>query len=313
MKKLVILRESFCVPLPNNLKMKFATLFFIVSMFQTNANSYSNEDVKITLSLQNVKLEKVFHRIETITDYKFVYKDKEIEYNKQVSIKADKQPLTVVLDQLFSKTGIKYNMSEKHIVLKAHPKENEILISEEDQQSVEVTGVVLDKNGDPLPGTNVIEKGTTNGVTSDFDGNFSIKVSDKNAIIEVSFIGFDTKDYPLNGQTSIKVVLEENLSELDEVVVVGYGAQKKQTVVGSVTTAKGTDLVRAGNVGSVSETLTGLMPGVSTMQAAGQPGSTGADILIRGQSTWIQIIKISFYPIYQIQGGIICPSRLSTY
>ncbi|MDG2280632.1 MAG: STN domain-containing protein, partial [Flavicella sp.] len=138
--------------------MKFATLFFIVSMFQTNANSYSNEDVKITLSLQNVKLEKVFHRIETITDYKFVYKDKEIEYNKQVSIKADKQPLTVVLDQLFSKTGIKYNMSEKHIVLKAHPKENEILISEEDQQSVEVTGVVLDKNGDPLPGTNVIEK-----------------------------------------------------------------------------------------------------------------------------------------------------------
>lgn len=297
MKKLVILRESFCVPLPNNLKMKFATLFFIVSMFQTNANSYSNEDVKITLSLQNVKLEKVFHRIETITDYKFVYKDKEIEYNKQVSIKADKQPLTVVLDQLFSKTGIKYNMSEKHIVLKAHPKENEILISEEDQQSIEVTGVVLDKNGDPLPGTNVIEKGTTNGVTSDFDGNFSIKVSDKNAIIEVSFIGFDTKDYPLNGQTSIKVVLEENMSELDEVVVVGYGAQKKQTVVGSVTTAKGTDLVRAGNVGSVSETLTGLMPGVSTMQAAGQPGSTGADILIRGQSTWTNNT-----PLYLVDG-----------
>lgn len=154
------------------------------------------------------------------------------------------------------------------------------------QTQFNINGTVVDANGIPLPGANIIEKGTTNGATADFDGNYTIKVSSQNAILEISFIGYVTKEIPVNGQTQIQVILEENLSELDEVVIVGYGSQRKETVVGSVTTAKGEEILRAGSVATVSEALTGLMPGVSTQQAAGQPGSTATTILIRGQSTF---------------------------
>lgn len=167
------------------------------------------------------------------------------------------------------------------------------------QTKFQVSGTVLDANGIPLPGANVIEKGTNNGTTADFDGNYSITLSSQNAIIEVSFIGYTTKDIQVNGQSQIQVVLAENLSQLDEVVVVGYGTQTKATLVGSVTQAKGEELLRAGSVATVSEALAGLMPGVSTQQAAGQPGSTQSEILIRGRSTFS---SAGNQPLYIVDG-----------
>ena len=150
----------------------------------------------------------------------------------------------------------------------------------------QVNGTVVDINGQPLPGASIIEKGTNTGAVTDFNGLFALKLSNQNATIVVSYLGFDSKEVLVNGQANIKVELQENLSELDEVVVVGYGSQRKETVVGSVTQAKGEEIVRAGSVATVSEALAGIMPGVSTLQAAGQPGSTGSTILIRGQSTF---------------------------
>ncbi|WP_166461135.1 TonB-dependent receptor [Flavicella sediminum] len=269
--------------------MKFTALFLIASFFQINANSTYTEDVKITLSLQNVSLERVLNRIETITDYKFVYKDIDIEYKKQVSIKVDKKSLDKVLDKLFTGTQINYTVSDKHIILKAEKKHTKTQLATPStvaQKKFLVSGSVTDSNGLPLPGTTILEKGTSTGVTSDFDGFFSINVSSEKAILEASYIGFLTQDIPVNGQATLNIKMKENLAELDEVIVVGYGIQKKETVVGSVTQAKGEELLQAGSVATVSEALAGIMPGVSTMQAAGQPGSTASNILIRGQSTW---------------------------
>ncbi|WP_187388197.1 SusC/RagA family TonB-linked outer membrane protein [Seonamhaeicola marinus] len=165
--------------------------------------------------------------------------------------------------------------------------ENELVAKKISQQGkFKVSGIISDEFGQPLTGANVIEKGTINGATADFDGNFVINVTNGNATLVVSFLGFVTKEVSVNNQANINVTLKEDLSELDEVVVVGFGSQKKETVVGSITQAKGEEILRAGNVGTVSEALSGIMPGVSTMQAAGQPGSTAANILIRGQSTW---------------------------
>ncbi|WP_186826900.1 TonB-dependent receptor [Seonamhaeicola algicola] len=269
--------------------MKLTTIFLVVALFQTHANPVSKKDnTTVTINLENVRLEKVLNRIETITDYKFIYKDEDVNYQKRVTVNVNKKPLLEVLDDLFFNTKIQYKLSKKQIVLKPKKEsKNEIPLKQNlTQTKFLVSGTILDENGQPLPGANVIEKGTANGATADFDGDFALNVASKNAILTVSFLGFETKEVPVNNQSQIKIVLKENLSELDEVVVVGFGSQKKETVVGSITQAKGEELLRAGNVGTVSEALSGLMPGVSTMQAAGQPGATQANITIRGQSTW---------------------------
>lgn len=302
MKNLVIQRETILFLLQSNLKMKLTTIFLVVALFQTHANPVSKKDnTTVTINLENVRLEKVLNRIETITDYKFIYKDEDVNYQKRVTINANKKPLLEVLDNLFFNTKIQYKVSRKQIVLKPKKVSKKVMPLKQtpEQTKFLVSGTILDENGQPLPGANVIEKGTTNGATADFDGNFALKVASKNAILTVSFLGFDTKEVSVNNQSQIKIVLKENLSELDEVVVVGYGSQKKETVVGSVTQAKGEEILRAGSVATVSEALSGIMPGVSTQQAAGQPGSTASTILIRGQSTFGGAGNV---PLYIVDG-----------
>ncbi|WP_083690369.1 SusC/RagA family TonB-linked outer membrane protein [Zobellia uliginosa] len=165
-------------------------------------------------------------------------------------------------------------------------------------QTKTITGTTKDADGIELPGVNIIEKGTFNGVVSDIDGNYSIQLkNDESATLLFSYIGFKTIEVPVGIQSTINVTMESNAEQLEDVVVVGYGSQKKETVVGSITQAKGEELLKAGSVTTISEALTGLLPGVTTMQAAGQPGSTAANILIRGRSSWTDSS-----PLYMVDG-----------
>lgn len=152
------------------------------------------------------------------------------------------------------------------------------------EQQQEIKGNVTDSNGAPLPGASVLEKGTTNGVQTDFDGNFSLSVATPNAILVISYMGFTTQEIPLNGQTTIAVQLEESASALDEVVIVGFGTQKKINLTGSVATVSG-EMLESRPITSVSAGLAGLLPGVSVNQASGQPGNDGGSIRIRGTGT----------------------------
>ncbi|MBU2905331.1 TonB-dependent receptor [Arenibacter algicola] len=145
----------------------------------------------------------------------------------------------------------------------------------------QVTGTVADNTGTPLPGANIVEKGTMNGVTADFDGNFSIEVADVNASLVVSYIGFSTIEVPLDGQTSLSITLEESAAGLDEVVVVGYGTQKKVNVIGSISQVSSKDLENR-PVTQASQAITGQMPGVTVIQRSGRPGQSGGDISVRG-------------------------------
>ncbi|MGQ1783678.1 MULTISPECIES: SusC/RagA family TonB-linked outer membrane protein [unclassified Saccharicrinis] len=153
-------------------------------------------------------------------------------------------------------------------------------------QDVTVKGKVMDDTGEVIPGVNIVVKGdNSRGTITDFDGNYSITIS-SDAVLVYRFIGYQTQEIAVAGKSVINVTLKAETEMIDDVVVVGYGQQKKKSVVGSITQTKGDELLKAGSVTTVSEALTGLLPGVSTMQAAGQPGSTAATILIRGQSTW---------------------------
>ncbi|MEW4922888.1 TonB-dependent receptor [Algibacter sp. 2305UL17-15] len=147
-------------------------------------------------------------------------------------------------------------------------------------QTITVRGTVTG-DGIPLPGVNVIVKGTTNGTVTDFDGVYEIK-ADRNAVLEFSFLGFKTKDVAVNGQTEINVSLETDLSELDEVIVVGYGTQKKKEVTGAVAAVKA-DIIAKAPVSDLGESIQGQVAGVNVQASSGRPGSV-ANIQIRGLS-----------------------------
>lgn len=154
------------------------------------------------------------------------------------------------------------------------------------QNGTKITGTVTDAQGIGLPGATIRIKGKTQGTSTDVNGNFTLYTDDPNTPLVVSYIGMETKEITPRKQTRLKIVLEESSITLNQVMVVGYGKQKKQSVVGAIVQAKGSDLERTGGVTSLGQALTGILPGVSTVQISGQPGADDPVITIRGKSTW---------------------------
>lgn len=151
-------------------------------------------------------------------------------------------------------------------------------------QDVPLTGNVVDAEGTPLPGASVVEKGTSNGTQTDFDGNFSINVENENALLEVSYIGFKTVEIAVGIQKQLSITLEESASGLDEVVVIGYGTQSRAKVTTAVSQIKGEELVKSTNA-NLGSSLSGQMPGLIVTSPIGEPGNDNPNILIRGLST----------------------------
>ncbi|MEZ4970712.1 MAG: carboxypeptidase-like regulatory domain-containing protein, partial [Flavobacteriaceae bacterium] len=228
MKNLIMPGRKFRFRLQYDLKMKLTTLMLlVVSLFQIHANETYGQKTKITLDLQNVSIENVLNRIESLTEFKFMYNDKELDYRKIVSVNADKELVTTILDRIFSKMDITYEVLDKQIVLKLK-KDIPFQVKEKEKkvkvyQQFKVSGTIVDGNGSPLPGANVLEKGTANGTQSDFDGNFSLDVNSRNAILVISYIGFTAKEVAVNGQTNVSISLEESATGLNEVVVTALG------------------------------------------------------------------------------------------
>ena len=147
-----------------------------------------------------------------------------------------------------------------------------------------IKGVVMDENDNPLPGANVLESGTNNGTTTDAKGLFTLSLTKENSTLTVSFIGYISEDIPTNGKSTINVSLKPNASGLSEVVVVGYGTQKKINLTGSVSSVSGEELIKK-PVMKTSAALEGLAPGVTVTQSSGQPGQDGGTIRVRGIGT----------------------------
>ena len=155
------------------------------------------------------------------------------------------------------------------------------------QAQDEITGVVKDAQGIALPGVSVLQKGTTRGTSTDFDGKYSIKLTVGQRTLVFSYLGFKTVEVPVNGKKTINVTLEQASESLDEIVIVGYGTQKKESVVGSISQIKGNELQEL-NMGitNVNEALQGNLPGVVAIQGSGVPGRNDMQIFIRGQASW---------------------------
>jgi TonB-linked SusC/RagA family outer membrane protein len=153
-------------------------------------------------------------------------------------------------------------------------------------QQRNVSGTVADTEGVPLPGVNVTIKGSTTGAITNLQGNYTIAVSSPDDILVFSFVGFQTQEIQVSNQTTINITLEEDIEALEEVIVVGYGVQKKESVVGSIAQTQADELMKSGGVTTVGQAISGKIPGVVTIASTGRPGEEQPEIFIRGQGTW---------------------------
>ena len=152
-------------------------------------------------------------------------------------------------------------------------------------QAVEVSGIVKDEIGETIIGATVIEKGTTNGTVTDINGGFRLTVSSRAAVLQVTFIGFATQEIPLNGQTFFNITMSQSVEQLQEVVVVGYGQQKKESVVGAISQVSTEELLST-PAANMTQAISGKIAGVITSQSSGTPGADNAQIYIRGRATF---------------------------
>ena len=149
----------------------------------------------------------------------------------------------------------------------------------------EVTGKVTDKDGSPIIGASVIVVGTTRGVSTDLSGNYAIEVKSGESL-RFTYLGMSDQTFTIHAQKVIDVILEDNSLDVEQVVVVGYGVQKKESVVGAISQVKGEQLQSTGGMTSLSSALNGLVPGLTALTSSGKPGEEEAQILIRGMSSW---------------------------
>ncbi|WP_341216047.1 TonB-dependent receptor [uncultured Wocania sp.] len=285
--------------------MKLTVLFLIVSLFQLQANESYAQKARVSMDLNEVSLEKVLDEIESLTEFKFLYDYEHVNYKKIVSIKADNERLSSILDRLFESSSVSYKVVKKQIILKLkkNKSEKEKILDYKvplklDQQKIEIKGTIKDLNGQPLPGANILEKGTTNGAQADFDGNFSLQVEDPNTTLVVSYLGFQIVEVPLNGKVQIAVSLKEQAAGLDEIVIVGYGQVKKSDLTGAVGSIKAEEIEKQ-RAPRIDQALQGRVSGVQVVSSGGAPGS-GTSIRIRGGNS----INSSNEPLFVIDGFI---------
>ncbi len=276
--------------------LKIYLFLLTCSMLTVLAKESYAQKVKISLEASDTPLGAVINEIKQQTEFEFAY-DSELEAIKfkKVSIKASNENIEQVLNDVLMGTGVSYKIFDKIILLS----KNEIATtsgSTSALQSIIITGTVNDSR-EPMPGVNVMIKGTTTGVVTDVDGKYSITVPSKDAILVFSFVGYKTHEFLVGDQKVIDIKLDEDTHAIEEVVVVGYGSMKKSDVTGSVVKADIESFRESPNV-SIMQSLQGSIPGLNVGQVS-QSGQN-PDITIRGINT----ISGSTTPLIVVDGVI---------
>lgn len=249
-------------------KMKLIVTLIILSLFQISAMESYAQNAKINLSLKNVSLNEAIKLIENQTDFVFFYNNAEIDLTRKVNADINNGNIKEFLNEVLG--NYNYRIENKKIVLT--PKET--------QQLKKINGTITEASGVPIIGANVVVKGSTTGTVTDIDGNFSLEVS-QGSSLEISYIGYLKKEIIINDKNSYLVQLTEDSKVLDEVVVVGYGTEKKVNVIGSIAQI-GSDRLENRSTPQLSNALTGQMSGVTVIQRSGRPGDSSGQIRVRG-------------------------------
>lgn len=246
-------------------------MFFILNMTVFAQNK------TVTLHEEQSSIQTILSKIEKQTKYLFVYDKAQIDVKRKVTLKVNNKPVSQVLNTLFAGTQVSYSLNGNNIVLTVRKE-----TTQQKSSLKTVKGAITDLNGEPVIGATVKEEGTNNGVISDIDGKFSIKVH-PGAHLNVSYVGMLTKTISVTGKSFLNITLTEDSKTLEEVVVVGYGTQKRVNLTGAISTVSSKDLIDR-PASTATHMLQGKVPGLNITTSAGNPGN-GASINIRGTNS----------------------------
>ncbi len=283
----------------NKFIMRF-TLFFNLCYIglslatANNALSQGKDEARINLSVTDVTVSSIFEVLSKQTGCKFFYDELYMSQMKSVTIHLENVSLQQVLGQLSANTGLGFwKVDNTYAVVPPH---GEIISGSKVLQGLTITGIVTDESGAPMPGVNIVVQGTTSGVVTDVDGKYSINIANKEVVVVFSFVGFETQEHAIGNQTTINVVMIEDTREIEEIVVVGYGTQKKMDLTGSIQSVN-QKVIESMPVSSIDQKIVGQVAGVQIQQVSGAPGS-GTSVKIRGSGS----LGAGNEPLYVVDG-----------
>lgn len=256
--------------------MKMTFLLILVFASHLFAVKGEAQNAIVEFRSNNLSIEELFKEIEQQTDYLIIYSTSEIRSNFNVTLSKKKAKVSEILDEVLSGRKLKYEFTENYIVLSESSPDGM-----PQQGKRKISGNIKDEYGSPVIGANVVEKGTTNGTITNVDGDFNLTVSD-HAVLVISYIGYEAREVSVKNQQTMDIVLREDTEALEEVVVVGYGTQKKENLTGAVDVINKESLSQRSS-GNLSQSIRGLAPSMNfSLNSAGfQPGAD-MDVSIRG-------------------------------
>jgi len=287
-----LIKKSDFKDLFNIMKICLFLLFaFTLQLMATNTNA---QDAIIELRSNSVTVSQLISEIEKQTDYLVVYSNREVNTSRTVSLKNKSDKVSEYLNQTFSGTDIGYDFEKNYIVLSKKTQQTASTITNLaqalQQQGKTVRGTVTDSSGEPVIGATIVVKDNpSQGTVTDIDGNFILSNLPENAVLQITYVGMKPKEANTAGRSTINVVLDTDVELLDEVVVVGYGTQRKSTLTGAVSSVQ-SEQINITPVGNITNALTGKLPGLITVQGTGLPGSDQAILNIRGFGSPLVII-----------------------
>lgn len=282
--------------------MKLIAIFLLFAVFETFALNVYSQSHKISIDKNLATLAEIIELIENQTDYLFIYNKQDVNLKKQLAVPTQKKTVAEVLLQVLKGTDLAYTMEGKHIILTKQVQEVKVV----EQTKRWVTGVAIDQSGEPIVGCNVSIKGKQTGTITDMDGKYRVEVS-VDGVLVFSFIGYKNLERPIKNQQIINVTMEEDLKALSEVVVVGYGTQRKALVTSAISSFKPSES-NMRPVLSPSELLQGRVAGVSVSTGSGNLGSSER-MSIRGAAS----LSASNEPLYVVDGVPILNSNASLF
>ena len=275
-------------------RMKIAALCLTCFLSAANANSLYSQSARLSIEMNNVSIEEVLNKIEENSEFHFIYNNELVNVDRKVNVKFDNETIESILKKVFCSCWtlatisisfgrriicFSFTLYSTLVDLKTFFRMD--IVAKVQQEQKTVKGVVSDQFG-PIAGANVSIQGTTVGTITDMYGNFTIEVPE-NATLQISFIGYNTCFVKVAGQSNLNVTLTEDTQKLDEVVVIGYGTQKKMNLTGSVATISA-DNIATIPVSNISNAMAGRMPGIFSYNKSGMPG-VSSPITIRGVNT----------------------------
>ncbi|HKK63634.1 MAG TPA: TonB-dependent receptor, partial [Bacteroidales bacterium] len=248
------------------------------------ANDSYSQTKTLNLNMNEATVKEVLSSIEEQSEFYFLFSENLVDVKRKVNVNLENQTIETALNLLFDGTDVQYSNRDRIFVLTTpEVSGDELLVP----QQRTVSGTVTDKSGKPLQGVTVVVKGTTHGTITNADGEFSLTNIPDDAILQFSFVGMRTQEIPIEGRTTITVEMEEETVGIDEVVVVGYGSQRKSDITGSVASIPDNRLEQVSN-NNFAEAIQGSVPGVNIQTTSSGAEGDDINILIRGRNSFSQ-------------------------